>query len=135
MSGQKQLNVITGEIVDAAITVHSTLGPGLLENAYETCLAWELAERRGLSVRRQVELPIVYGHVRLDAGYRLDLLVGDEVIVELKTVERLLPVHEAQLLSYLKLSERRVGLLINFHVTRLKDGIRRLVNNFPDASS
>jgi GxxExxY protein len=109
--------------------------PGLLESAYQACLAWELAERRGLSVRRQVELPIVYGEVKLDAGYRLDLLVDNQVIVELKTVERLLPAHEAQLLSYLNLSKCSVGLLINFHVARLKDGLRRLVNEFPDTKT
>ncbi len=117
----------TGQVVDAAMRVHSTLGPGLLESAYEACLAHEL-RARGHSVVRQHALPVVYRGVRIDVGYRLDLVVDDFVIVELKTVTKLLPIHEAQLLSYLKLSGRRVGLLINFHVLRLKDGIRRMVH-------
>ena len=108
--------------------VHSALGPGLLESAYETCLAYEL-EKRGLLVIRQAPLPVIYDKVRLDVAYRIDLLVEDAVLVELKTVAKLLPIHEAQLYSYLKLSEKKLGLLINFHVVHLKDGIRRKVNN------
>jgi GxxExxY protein len=119
-------NKITGEIVDAAIKVHSILGPGLLESAYETCLAYEL-RKRGFNIENQVLLPIVYDEVKLDAGYRLDLLVEDQVIVELKAAETMNPVFEAQLLSYLKLSKKRLGLLINFHVQLLKNGIKRII--------
>ena len=121
-------NVYSGHVVDAAMKVHSALGPGLLESAYETCLAYEL-EKRGLLVIRQAPLPVIYDKVRLDVAYRIDLLVEDAVLVELKTVAKLLPIHEAQLYSYLKLSEKKLGLLINFHVVHLKDGIRRKVNN------
>lgn len=122
-----EINDISGNIVDAAMKVHSTLGPGLLENAYEACLEHEL-KKRGCRVERQVALPVVYDGVRIDVGYRLDLLVEDAVIVELKAVEKLAPIHEAQLLSYLKLSGKKVGLLINFNVLHLKDGIKRMVN-------
>ena len=117
---------VAREVVDAGIAVHRELGPGLLESAYEQCLAFELT-KRGIKVERQVELPIVYQGMKLDAGYRIDLLVGGSVIVELKAVERLEPIHEAQLLSYLKLSHRHIGLLMNFNVKLLKDGLRRLV--------
>ncbi len=106
--------------------MHRELGPGLLESAYEACLAFEL-ESRGLRVERQRSLPVVYRGVRVDCGYRMDLIVEEQVIVELKAVDRLLPIHEAQMLSYLKLSGLRVGLLINFHSLLLKDGVRRLV--------
>ncbi len=112
-------------IVDCAFCVHSSLGPGLLESVYESCLAYEL-EKREMTVRRQVSLPVIYDGHRLDAGLRLDFLVNDAVIVELKSVEKLLPVFEAQLLTYLKLSGKRLGLLINFNVPVIKDGIRRL---------
>ena len=125
------LNQISGEIVRAAIAVHRALGPGLLESAYETCLAYELVKRE-LKVERQKPLPIRYNDVRLDCGYRLDLVVNDSVIVELKAVQSLEPIHEAQLLSYLKLADMRLGLLINFHVRRLRDGVRRIVNNLPE---
>ena len=118
---------ISGQIVDAAIRVHSALGPGLLESAYEACLAYEL-RKRGLRVLVQHPLPVVYDGVRLDVGYRMDMLVEDTVVVDLKAVAKVLPVHEAQLLSYLKLSDRKVGLLINFHVLHLRDGIKRMVN-------
>lgn len=121
------LNRVTGTIIGAAIDVHRALGAGLLESAYEACLAYELAER-GLKVEQQKPLPLVYKAVRLDCGYRLDLLVDDCVIVEVKSVDALEPVHTAQVLSYLKLSGCRVGLLINFNVQVLKRGIRRLVN-------
>ena len=123
-----EINKITGEIVDAAMKVHTALGPGLLESAYEACLVYEL-QSRGLRVRSQVELPIAYEGVKIDVGYRLDVLVEETVIVELKSVESIAPVHKAQLISYLKLSSTKVGLLINFNGERLKDGITRLVNN------
>ncbi len=123
------INEITGQIVDASIKVHKELGPGLLESAYETCLAYEL-RRRGLKVETQVIMPIEYHGVKLDAGYRIDLIVEDLVIVELKAVEKLIPIFDAQLLSYLRLSKLQVGLLINFHVLQLKDGLKRMVNNF-----
>jgi GxxExxY protein len=121
------LNRISGIIVDAAMRVHTKLGPGLLESAYEACLAHELT-KRGLKWLTQVGLPIIYDEVILDVGYRIDLFVEGEIIVELKAVERVLPVHEAQLISYLKLSEKKLGLLINFHVKHLKDGIMRRLN-------
>ncbi|MBU0716990.1 MAG: GxxExxY protein [Planctomycetes bacterium] len=126
---KERLNEITEEVIGAAIAVHRLLGPGLLESAYEACLAYELADR-GLAVEEQKSLPVIYRSVRVDCGYRIDLLVEGLVVVELKAVERLCPIHEAQLLSYLKLSGCRVGLLINFNVKLLKQGIRRMVNDF-----
>jgi len=123
------LNDLTKIIIGAAISVHKELGPGLLESAYEACLAYELAERK-LRIERQKSLPITYRGVQLDCGYRIDLLGESQVVVELKAVENLEPIHEAQLLSYLKLSRCEVGLLINFNVKVLKDGIRRFVNKF-----
>jgi GxxExxY protein len=125
----RQENQITEAIIGAAIAVHRTLGPGLLESAYEECLCYEL-NLRNLPFQRQVPLPVRYKSVLLDCGYRIDLVVNGLVIVELKTVEKLLPIHEAQLLTYLKLFNSRVGLLINFQVPVVKDGIRRIVNNF-----
>lgn len=122
------INKITETIIGSAIDVHKSLGPGLLESAYEACLAFELADR-GLSVERQKALPVVYRDVKLDCGYRLDLLVEEKVIVELKAIDRLLPIHSAQLLSYLKLSGCKVGLLINFNVKILKSGLRRIIND------
>lgn len=122
-----KVNEVTEQIIGAAIQVHRALGPGLLESAYEACLVHELADR-GLSVERRKALPVTYGGAHIECGYRIDLLVEREVIVELKAVAHLQPVHEAQLLSYLKLSGRHVGLLINFNVQQLKNGIRRLVN-------
>ena len=122
-----ELNDITGQVIDAAMKVHTALGPGLLESAYEVCLAYELRQR-GLHVETQVTLPVKYGGVELDAGYRLDLLVESRVIVELKAVEKMTPLHDAQLLSYLKLSGCKVGLLMNFNVERLKHGIKRMAN-------
>ena len=115
---------IARETVDAAFRVHTSLGPGLLELVYETCLQHELS-RRGLALQQQVAMPIVYDELSLDGGLRLDLIVGGELIVEVKAVEKLLPVHEAQLLTYLKLARKRLGLLINFNVVRIKEGIRR----------
>ncbi|MCC6602486.1 MAG: GxxExxY protein [Anaerolineae bacterium] len=125
---KERLDGITEQIIGGAIAVHKALGPGLLESAYEACLVYELRQR-GLKVERQKELPIIYGEVKLDCGYRLDLFVEDSVIAELKAVDRLASIHEAQLLSYLKLANCRLGLLINFNVTLLKRGIRRLANN------
>ena len=117
---------LTAKVIGLAIDVHRALRPGLLESAYEECLCYEL---RSASVkhRRQVPLPVVYKDVRLDCGYRLDVLVEDKLVLELKTVEKLVPIHEAQLLTYLKLAEARTGLLINFNSAALKDGIRRMV--------
>jgi GxxExxY protein len=122
-----ELNEITEEIIGSAITVHRALGPGLIESAYEVCLAHEM-HKQGLHVQTQVALPVLYDNIKLDAGYRLDLLVEQRIIIELKAVERLIPIHEAQLLSYLKLSKLPLGLLINFNVKLLRDGIRRLAN-------
>jgi len=127
------INDVTGAVLDAALKVHSALGPGLLESAYAACLAYEL-KKGGLEVTTQFELPVVYNEIRIELGYRVDLLVERAVVVELKTVSKLLPVHEAQLLSYLRLGNFRAGLLINFHAARLKDGIKRMVNLFPEAS-
>jgi GxxExxY protein len=124
---KQSLNQITEEVIGGAIAVHRALGPGLLESAYEACLAHELAER-GLAIERQKALPVIYRGVQVDCGYRIDLLVERDVVVELKAVDRLEPIHEAQLLSYLKLSGCRVGLLISFNVKMLKNGIRRMVN-------
>ena len=129
MKPRKQLyeQQITGEIIGAAIEVHRELGPGLLESSYEICLAREL-ELRGISFEFQKPLPMEYKGVRLDCGYRLDLLVSDAVIVEVKSVATLAPIHEAQLLTYLKLTGVKVGLLINFNVVVLKAGLKRLVH-------
>lgn len=121
------LNSITQQIIGAAIEVHRHLGPGLLESTYEACLAHELMER-GFSVKCQLKLPVVYKAIRLDAGYRIDMLVNEQVLVEIKSVDKLIPIHEAQLLSYLKLSDRKLGLLINFNMLLLKDGIKRIAN-------
>ena len=121
-----EVDRISREVVDAIYSVHSTLGPGLFESVYEVCLAHELTQR-GLKVERQVALPVHYGGVRLEAGLRLDLLVENCLVVELKTVESLLPVHKAQILTYLKLSHHRVGLLVNFNVPLIKNGIVRVV--------
>ena len=122
-----QLNEISEKIIGAAIEVHSVLGPGLLESAYEACLKYEIG-KRGLKIRSQVELPVIYDNVKIEVGYRLDLLVEDTVIVELKSVRKIMPIHEAQLLSYLKLSGKPLGLLLNFNVLLLKDGIVRKAN-------
>ena len=116
-------------VVRAAMQVQSELGPGLLESTYVACLAEEL-RCGGHQVQSQVPLPVVYRGIELQHGYRLDLLVDNEVVVEVKTVEKLAPVHEAQLLTYLRFSRRRIGLLINFHTAHLRDGIRRMVNGW-----
>ncbi len=125
-SDQAQINTITETIIGAAINVHKALGPGLLESAYEACLAFEIADH-GLEVIQQKPLPVIYRNVHLDCAYRLDLLVASRVIVEIKSVDTIQPIHKAQLLSYLKLSGCKVGLLINFNVQLLKDGIVRLM--------
>jgi GxxExxY protein len=126
---ERQENDISGKIIGAGIEVHKHLGPGLLESAYEECLCCELG-LRGIDFTRQVPLPLNYKGLKLDCGYRLDLLVEDKIIVELKTVEAIAPIHEAQMLTYLKVRDMRVGLIINFNVRLLVDGIKRLVNNY-----
>ncbi len=118
------MNKMTGTIIGSAIEVHKHLGPGLLESAYEECMVYELSNK-GLYVERQKAVPVVYKEIQLDYGYRLDLLVEGTVIVELKTVETFCPVHEAQILTYMKFADKPVGLLINFYVTLLKNGIKR----------
>ena len=125
---------LTATIIGAAMKVHTALGPGVLESAYEACLVHEL-RKQGLKAAVQVELPIEYDGLRIDAGYRIDILVEDSIVVELKAVQALLPIHEAQLLSYLRLSHNQVGLLINFHVEHLRDGIKRMVNNYRPTAS
>jgi len=122
-----RINEISGQIVDAAIKVHSKLGPGMLESVYETVLAYEL-RKRGLHVQRQLPIPIVYDDVHFDEGFRLDLLVEDQVIIELKSVEEINRVHKKQLLTYLRLYDKRLGLLLNFNVDLMKDGITRIAN-------
>lgn len=120
------LEKLTGEICAAAIEVHKHLGPGLLESAYEECLCYELKDR-GISIQRQVVLPVIYKNVRLDCGFVMDIVVEDQVVLELKSVESILPIHEAQLLTYLRLSRKNVGLLLNFNVPLMKEGITRRV--------
>src|ERR1700686_3649177 len=125
-------NALTEKVIGAAIEVHRHLGPGLLETAYDECLCFELSQQ-GVRFQRQVALPITYKGVKLDCNYRLDLLVEDTVVVEVKAIEALLPVHSAQLLTYLKSSGKRVGLLINFNVTMLTRGLKRMVNQCVEA--
>ncbi len=120
------INLITGGIIGAAIEVHKVLGPGLLESAYEECLSKELVDS-GFFIERQKPVPVIYKDIKLDFGYRLDLLVNKTVIVEIKSIDGILPVHEAQILTYMKFAEIRVGLLINFNVTKLTNGLRRFV--------
>ncbi len=124
-------NAIAKEIVDAAFRIHTTLGPGLLESVYQTVLAYELS-RRGLRAVSQQAIPVVYDCIRIDTGFRADLVVEEKVIVEIKSVELLAPVHKKQLLTYLRLADKRLGLLINFHVALIKDGITRIVNGLED---
>ena len=124
-----QINFLTEKIIGCGIEVHRAIGPGLLESAYEECLCYELAQH-GLNFRRQVPLPVVYKEVKLDCGYKLDMIVEDAVILEIKAVDRLISIHEAQLLSYLRMLNLKVGLLLNFHSAVLKDGIKRIVNRF-----
>jgi GxxExxY protein len=125
---------ITSKVIGAGIEVHKVLGPGLLESAYEECLCYELSQI-GLSFERQVDLPVIYKGVHLDCGYRMDLVVENSVIVEIKAVEQIIKIHEAQLLSYLKLYGKTVGLLLNFHSPILKNGLKRIVNNFLENSA
>lgn len=120
------LNLISYDIIGAAYKVHSALGPGLLESAYEVCLEYELI-KMGYKVERQKPLPVIYDEIELDAGYRIDLLVEDSVIVELKAVNEMIPLYKAQLMTYLRLSELQLGLLLNFNVTDMKKGITRIV--------
>lgn len=122
----RPLTELTGVIIGCAVTVHRALGPGLLESSYQACLEYQLA-LAGLDVRSQVGLPLTYGSVRLEVGYRMDMIVAGLVVIEVKSVERILPIHEAQLLTHLKLSSKQVGLLINFNTERLTDGIKRKV--------
>ena len=121
-----ELNDLTREIIGAAIEVHKQLGPGMLESAYEECLSYEL-DVRGLSVARQKPVPVVYKEVKLECGYRIDILVNDTVVLELKSVDVLAPIHEAQVLTYMRFAKRKIGLLINFNVTVLKNGIKRYI--------
>ena len=123
------INHITGQVISAAMHVHSVLGPGLLESAYQGCLSHEL-RKRGLMVASQVGLPVVYDGEKIELGYRIDLIVADQVIVEIKCVDAINPVQQAQLLSYMRLSGRPVGLLINFHVAHLREGIKRMVDGY-----
>jgi GxxExxY protein len=120
------INQITEAIIGTAMKVHCALGPGLLEKAYAACLAYEL-RKSGFDVQVEVELPVFYESVRIEIGYRADLIVNNLVIVELKCVEKIIPVHEAQIISYLRLSKKNVGLLINFHVRHFRDGVKRFV--------
>ena len=129
-----EVNQVSGAVVDAAMKVHTALGPGLLESAYEMCLLREL-RKRGMRVESQVPIAVRYDGEILDAGYRADLVVEGVVLVELKSVETVLPIHKAQLLSYFRLSQKEVGLLINFNVEHLKDGIKRVINSRPKFSA
>lgn len=122
----QNINDISGKIIDSAFNVHKGLGPGLLESVYETCMIYEL-KKRGLIVESQLSLPITYDGIILEGGYRIDLLVENQIIVEIKTVETILPVHKAQLLTYLKLSDHKLGLLLNFNVPLIKEGITRII--------
>ena len=124
-------NDLTGIIIDAAVKIHSRLGPGLFENVYEVCLAYEL-RNRGLYVARQVPISMVYDSIRFDEGFKADLIVNDAVIIELKSIETLLPVHKKQLLTYLKLAGKQIGHLLNFGAPLMKDGIVRVVNGLPE---
>ena len=124
-------NELSKEIIGAAIEVHRQLGPGLLESAYEVCLEFEL-KQRGLAVVRQIALPVVYKDVKLDAGYRIDLIVEGKVLIEIKAVDALAPIHKAQVITYLRLKEIKLGLLINFNSVRLIDGVKRIVLGMED---
>ncbi len=130
----RRFDELTDQVIGVCIEVHRCLGPGLLESAYEECLCHELSLRK-LAFERQVPLPVQYKAVKLDCGYRLDIVVERQLVLELKAVESLLPIHEAQLLTYLKLSGMSCGLLVNFHVPVLKAGLKRIVNEFPDLSA
>ena len=123
----EEIERVAHEIVDAAFKIHAKLGPGLLESTYRVVMTYEL-RKRGLDVKCEVPVPVVYEDVRLDAGYRLDLLINDRVVVELKAIDKLAPIHEAQLLTYLKLTGHRLGFLINFNTKLIKEGIKRIVH-------
>lgn len=127
----KEIELVARSIVDSAIKIHRILGPGLLESAYQKCLAHEL-RRRGFSVECEIVLPIKYEGLRIDSGYRIDMLVQKAVIIENKSVETLLPIHMAQLLTYLKINDCRLGFLLNWNVLLMKNGIKRVVNNLPE---
>jgi GxxExxY protein len=124
-------NEVARQIVDVAFKIHTTFGPGLLESVYETIMAYEL-QKRGLNVRRQQAIPVVYGEVRMDLGFRADLIVEGKVVVEIKSVEAIAPVHKKQLLTCLRLTDKRLGLLINFNVELIKNGISRVVNGLSE---
>jgi GxxExxY protein len=121
-----KINEVTHEVIGGAIEVHRHIGPGLFESAYEECLEYELRQR-GCIIERQKPIPVVYKEVKMDCGYRIDLLVNNLVIVELKSVDSLAPVHEAQIITYIKFAEKKIGLLINFNVTVLKNGLKRYI--------
>ena len=127
-------NEIAKTIVDSAFKVHTTLGPGLLESVYEVTLAYEISTR-GLTVERQIPIPILYGPIRIEEGYRADILVNGLVLIEVKSVESLQPVHSKQLLTYLRLTNKKLGLLINFNENLIKNGIKRVVNGLPEKTS
>lgn len=126
-----EINPLSKEIIGAAMKVHSALGPGLLESAYHGCLLHEL-KSRGIRVESEIQLPVHYNGTRIELGYRLDMIVEDLIIVELKAVDALIPIHQAQLISYLRLSGKQLGLLINFNVLHLKDGIKRIANGLKE---
>jgi GxxExxY protein len=131
MGEREELNKITEGIIGAAIEVHRNLGPGLLESAYQAALAYELSQR-GYKVEQQKPLPMLYKEIKLDAGYRLDFLINDKVVLEIKSSDKIIPIHDAQILSHLRLSGCKVGLLINFNVKLLKNGVKRFVNGSLD---
>lgn len=122
-------NEITSEIIGACVEVHRNLGPGLLESAYEVCLVHELLER-GLDINTQVPLPVIYKGIKLNAGYRIDIVVENKVLIEIKSVEFLAPIHTAQILTYLKLKDIKLGLLVNFNEVKVVDGIKRVINGY-----
>ena len=135
MISESEINEMTSRIIGAAMKVHTALGPGLLESAYQNCLLFEL-HRQNLQAEKEVSFPVIYEDVRIDVGYRIDVLVEDLVVIEVKSVDALAPIHEAQLITYLKLSEKPIGLLINFNVTSLRNGIKRIAGPaFRDISS
>jgi GxxExxY protein len=129
--GAEELNAISGQVVDAAIAVHTELGPGLLESVYEIALAYELRQRE-FHVERQIPVPVQYRGIRFDEGYRLDLVVNDIVIVEIKSIEAVTAIHRKQILTYLRLTNRPLGLILNFNVNLMKDGISRIANGIAD---
>lgn len=129
MNSREKLNKISSTILDSCITVHREMGPGLLESVYSICLAYEL-QQRGLAIRTEVSIPLIYKGIELSKDFRIDILVEEDIILELKAVEILLPVHDAQIISYLKLAEKRLGFLINFNVPLIKNGFKRFVNGF-----